>query len=223
MSAIARRPLLVVSLAVTSVALLGFLWHRRRKEEYDENCSVLEPPEFVFSDAAAREVSVKLESLKRSRLENIEEEDKLPEEEQPPATADLSDAALKIAADQLNQTADEETSSTDSEINKINSVAVCVEEQLKCSIEEAFVKELAVEVEQVTGRPTREEEFLASSSVVFAEEIRQTSNMTEKEADGPASQEQVPDIQEALKVCFFFFQRKKKIIKYRIRLCCFIS
>lgn len=183
MSAIARRPLLVVSLAVSSLALLGFLWQRRRREEYKENCSVFEPPDFVFSDATAREVSVKLESLKRSRLENIEEEDKLPEEERSLPTAD--DEVVPAA----EQTQDLESRTPDVPGTSVDPAASA--EDLRG---QSVTRESVTEVETGEKRPA------VSLKETISSGFELNGIMTEKEADGPAGQEHVPDIQEALKV-----------------------
>ena len=183
MSALARRPLLVVSLAVSGIALLCFLWQRRRKEECEENCAALETPEFVWGDATAREVSVKLESLKRSRLENIEEEDKLPEEDrQPDENRPTSLVLADHVTEQLTLSAE-----------KVENGSLASRSQV--SVE----SEAAPQVDLVAAE--------ISCSVKLASSI---SSMTEKECEGPAGQEHVPDVQTALKVKIekFFFQNR---------------
>lgn len=211
MSAIAHRPLLVVSLAVTSVALIGFLWQRRRKEEYKQNCSLLEHPEFVFSDATAREVSVKLESLKRSRLENIEEEEKVPEEDQRPAAAeDLKSSAAERPVYPDSRAADPARNHTkpDSPVGLGN----CESEE-QCPYGEQQVAKGVVEDSSVIHRPDHQTPSqalcLAVSTAAHHGEVTadpcvigmqtSNSNMTEKATEGPSGQEQVPDLEAALK------------------------
>jgi hypothetical protein len=184
MFAIARRPLLVVSLAVTSAALIGFLWQRRRKEDYEESCTVFEPPEFVFSDATAREVSVKLENLKRSRLENIEEEEKFLEEERPASVHGVDDIYEEIEL------------AKSSDLN-----ALCPDELLAAGdfadkVEQESVSQILPEAHGTVN--SLEESTIVE--IVTSEKPELTDiKMTEKEVD-TTSQEQVPDIQAALKV-----------------------
>jgi len=72
MPSLATRPLIAVSLAIPSVILLGYLWQKRRSEEAErcDNLCVNQEQQAIDS----REVSLKLESLTRSRLDCIEEE-----------------------------------------------------------------------------------------------------------------------------------------------------
>jgi hypothetical protein len=194
MFAIAHRPLLVVSLAVTSAALIGFLWQRRRKEEYEENCTVFEPPEFVFSDATAREVSVKLENLKRSRLENIEEEEKVLEEERPPSTTESGHGLDN------SQDAESEEEKT-SKHNDLTSEEVLIVNDFATEIEPNPATQILSE-----GQETAISLESSILETVTSTEIELTDiKMTEKEAEA-ANQEQVPDIQAALKVWVFLSQ-----------------
>ena len=182
MSALARRPLLVVSLAVSGIALLCFLWQRRRKEECEENCAAFETPEFVWGDATAREVSVKLESLKRSRLENIEEEDKLPEEDRQP---DENRPTSLVLADHVT-------------------------EQLTLSAEKVENGSLAGSQVSVESEAAPQVDLVAAEINCSVKSASSISSMTEKECEGPAGQEHVPDVQAALKVKkdnFFFLSK----------------
>jgi len=72
MPSLATRPLIAVSLAIPSVILLGYLWQRRRSEEAERCANVCANQEHLAIDS--REVTLKLESLTRSRLDCIEEE-----------------------------------------------------------------------------------------------------------------------------------------------------
>ena len=71
MHSLGSRPLIAVSLAIPSIILIGYLWQKRRTEEAEANKSDLNQ---YLGAIDSREVSLKLESLNRSRLDCIEEE-----------------------------------------------------------------------------------------------------------------------------------------------------
>jgi len=70
MPSLASRPLLAVSLALPTLLILGYLWQKRRSEEFDLNSKSSSDQVYIDS----KEVSLKLENLNRSRLDCIEEE-----------------------------------------------------------------------------------------------------------------------------------------------------
>lgn len=202
MSAVARKSLLAVCFAASGIALLSFLWQRRRKQEREaSSCYVPEVPEFVFSDATAREVSVKLESLKWSRLENIEEEDRLPDEERSPPPV----AAAAPSGHVIQPTAEPQDIQLVPDIGDSAAGSLTAETKCAADIERAGVLQgEAASDKAING----ESETVASDSALPTETNRSAgldtafvnlSSMTEKDAVGPDGQEHLPDIQAALK------------------------
>ena len=90
MRALGSRPLLAVSLAIPSIILIGYLWQKRRAQETEANEELNQHLGVIDS----REVSLKLESLNRSRLDCIEEERNEVQEE----TVVKSDFSLPLVA-----------------------------------------------------------------------------------------------------------------------------
>lgn len=78
MLSLGSRPLLAVSLAIPSLLLIGYLWQKRRGEDSD---LIESDSDQILGAIDSREVSQKLESLNRSRLDCIEEERQEEQEE----------------------------------------------------------------------------------------------------------------------------------------------
>jgi len=79
MSSITTRPLLAVSLLFSSAILLGYLWQKRRAEDFAEGEGEQARLESSLGAIDSHQVSLKLESLSRSRLDCIEEEERAEE------------------------------------------------------------------------------------------------------------------------------------------------
>jgi len=74
MSSLTTRPLLAVSLLFSSVILLGYLWQKRRSDDFNRDEAEQTKLESSLGAIDSHQVSLKLESLSRSRLDCIEEE-----------------------------------------------------------------------------------------------------------------------------------------------------
>ena len=71
MPSLASKPLIAVSLAIPSAILLGYLWQKKKAEAEQR---VISSAAVEHTAVDSKEVSLKLESLTRSRLDCIEEE-----------------------------------------------------------------------------------------------------------------------------------------------------
>lgn len=71
---LATRPLLAATVVVPGILVLAYLWQKRRSEEANEFKDFDIPAQSVNSVVDSKEVSLKLESLNRYRLDCIEEE-----------------------------------------------------------------------------------------------------------------------------------------------------
>jgi len=199
MPALATRPLLAVSLFVPSIILLAYLWQKRRAEESDADQKFGVDP--TLGPIDSKVVSLKLESLNRSRLDCIEEEErneevceekkKVPELKESPAPEPVAASKETELIDEIERLAivNRERLSRD-ESKDFPVVHESKTEESTC--ETAIVSEVVVE------------ELVPSDRVVITNPVpsppteSQVTNMTEKTV-AEVTKESVPDVFTALK------------------------
>lgn len=186
MSSLAAKPLVAVSLLVPSLILLGYLWQRRRAEEAKAN---QESTRAQINCLDSKEVSLKLESLNRSRLDCIEEEDN------PAPTLGSPSCDLTIAVEAPKVIApSKEVAASDSNIptEEFRSVEISQESA------EVVVREIQAEpVDSATNTSIAELPNTSDCEALSTNPIMTEKDLTE--VDSTTVEESVPDVNLALK------------------------
>lgn len=187
MPSLTTRPLIAVSLVFSSVLLLGYLWQKRRSDEFDRDC-VERAQENNLKAIDSHEISIKLENLSRSRLDCIEEE----------KTDDPSEEkAKKIGAEKANvKTQIEET------IREVESLeGASVKNSIEGSIENlATVTEMAGNVSTEISKENNVEECKENATVETTSDkavcTLSTSPVKSESSDSHRSSEAWSDLME---------------------------
>jgi len=175
---LASRPLVAASVILPSILLLGYLWQKHREEESAASSDGDSSPETTSTvPVDSREVSAKLESLNRFRLDCIEEE-------RCEESIDIKSVEV-ISSEKLSENLE-----VSIELPKSDVVPQQKEQVLEDFINHSFAESVAI-ISEVSEKPT----------VQFTENSEVITMTTEESVEVSSSSEQVPipDVLSALK------------------------
>lgn len=175
---LASRPLVAASVILPSILLLGYLWQKHREEESAASSEGDSSPETTSTvPVDSREVSAKLESLNRFRLDCIEEE-------RCEESIDIKSVEV-ISSEKLSENLEVRV-----ELPKSDVVPQQTEKVLEDFINHSFAESVAI-ISEVREKPT----------VQFTEVSEVITMTTEESVEVSSSSEQVPipDVLSALK------------------------
>eukprot|EP00088_Acartia_fossae_P070891 TRINITY_DN959_c0_g1_i1.p1 TRINITY_DN959_c0_g1~~TRINITY_DN959_c0_g1_i1.p1 ORF type:complete len:639 (+),score=120.25 TRINITY_DN959_c0_g1_i1:100-2016(+) len=175
---LASKPLVAASVILPGILILGYLWQKRREEEVlANNCdnSNLSAASSTLVDS--KEVSLKLESLNRSRLDCIEEE----------RSEECSEAT---PVDQVGCAGDIAVASENLDVNPLSKqVSGQDKEIVSCEVSE---KEIVTEASEVKS-------VINTIKVESKESTIKAEKMTTEESVEVTAKEAIPDVLAALK------------------------
>lgn len=205
MSVLASKPLVAASLVATALVTLGYLWFRKREEEREGEADSSPSSEKASPQLQLDQVQEKLNCLKRSRLDTLEEE---------PNQSDLGTALVSEAqADNKDETVAEPVSEERTNFSKavFASTDIRYRDTVKSEVVEAATEQsdkvvtevvceseviqTVCETEEVTVQTTVEEEIDFQEVAVTHQEL----NMAVDESPHIINPSKVPDVLSALK------------------------
>jgi len=200
MSVLVSKPVVAASLVATALVYLGYLWFAHREEERGKEGEVSQPK--VPPQLQLDQVQEKLNCLKRSRLETLEEEPN--QSDLAPASA--SEAQAETKDETVVETVSEERTdcieavfaSTDIRYRHtadIEKSKVATEECVKVATE-VICESKVIEAEIVTVKATVKEVVELDQVVATLTEER---NMAVDESPHIINTTKIPDVMSALK------------------------